>query len=128
MLLLKFSFITNLKHLLFIFILKSNCLLILVQIINKENFGNSTRHTGNGVGASLVAQCKESACQCRICRFNPWVRKVLWRRKWQPSPVFLPGKYRQVHTGRSTVLQRVRHDLVTKQQQHKLTSWFFSTY
>ena len=56
MLLLKFSFITNLKHLLFIFILKSNCLLILVQIINKENFGNSTRHTGNGVGASLVAQ------------------------------------------------------------------------
>ena len=24
--------------------------------------------------------------------FNPWVRKIPWRRKWQPIPVFLPGK------------------------------------
>ena len=24
--------------------------------------------------------------------FNPWVRMVPWRREWQPSPVFLPGK------------------------------------
>ena len=23
---------------------------------------------------------------------NPWIRKIPWRRKWQPSPVFLPGK------------------------------------
>ena len=23
---------------------------------------------------------------------DPWVRKILWRRKWQPTPVFLPGK------------------------------------
>ena len=33
--------------------------------------------------------------QCRRpwkCQFNPWVRKTLWRRKWQPIPVFLPGK------------------------------------
>ena len=35
---------------------------------------------------------KESASQCRRHGFNPWVRKILWRRKWQPSPVFLPGK------------------------------------
>ena len=26
--------------------------------------------------------------------FNPWVRKILWRRNWQPTPVFLPGKSR----------------------------------
>ena len=26
------------------------------------------------------------------CAFNPWVRKIPWRRKWQPTPVFLPGK------------------------------------
>ena len=25
--------------------------------------------------------------------FYPWVRKISWRRKWQPTPVFLPGKY-----------------------------------
>ena len=24
--------------------------------------------------------------------FNPWVRKIPWRRKWQPTPVLLPGK------------------------------------
>ena len=25
-------------------------------------------------------------------RFYPWVRKIFWRRKGQPIPVFLPGK------------------------------------
>ena len=35
---------------------------------------------------------KEPACQCRGCGFDPWVRKIPWRRKWQPTPVFLPGK------------------------------------
>ena len=28
----------------------------------------------------------------RDAGFNPWVRKILWRRKWKPNPVFLPGK------------------------------------
>ena len=38
---------------------------------------------------------KESACQCRRCkrhRFDPWVAKIPWSGKWQPTPVFLPGK------------------------------------
>ena len=35
---------------------------------------------------------KESTCQCRRQGFNLWVRKIPWRRKWQPTPVFLPGK------------------------------------
>ena len=26
-------------------------------------------------------------------RFDPWVRKIPWKRKWQPTPVFLPGKF-----------------------------------
>ena len=26
-------------------------------------------------------------------RFNPWVERIPWRRKWQPTPVFLPGKF-----------------------------------
>jgi len=31
----------------------------------------------------------------KICRrpgFDPWVRKISWRRKWQPTPIFLPGE------------------------------------
>ena len=35
---------------------------------------------------------KEFNCQCRRCGFDPWVGKILWRRKRQPSPVLLPGK------------------------------------
>ena len=87
---------------------------------------------------------KESACQCRRCGFDPWIWKILWRRKWQPAPVFLPGKSHgqrslagwdppffvvfmclpDVHgccPGHGVLqfggLQRVGHDLVTKQQQ-----------
>ena len=25
--------------------------------------------------------------------FSPWVRKIHWRREWQPTPVFLPGEF-----------------------------------
>jgi len=35
---------------------------------------------------------EESACQCRRCGFDPWVRKIPWRRKWQPILVFLLEK------------------------------------
>ena len=46
---------------------------------------------------------KESACQCKRCKglgFNPWVGKISCSRKWQPVPVFLPGKF---HGQRSLV-------------------------
>ena len=36
---------------------------------------------------------KESACQCRRRGFDPWVKKISWSRKWQPTPAFLPGKF-----------------------------------
>ena len=42
------------------------------------------------------ASGKESSCQrtrCKGCRFNPWIGKIPWRRKWQPTPVFLPEKF-----------------------------------
>ena len=31
---------------------------------------------------------KKLACQCRRCGFDPCIKKILWRRKWQPAPVF----------------------------------------
>ena len=43
-------------------------------------------------GLSSGASCKEFTCQCRRLGFDPWVRKIPWRRAWQPTPVFLPGK------------------------------------
>ena len=47
---------------------------------------------------------KEYACQCRRWEFNPWVRKIPWRRIWQPIPVFLPGKSHDRGGWRATVL------------------------
>ena len=35
-----------------------------------------------------VVQC----CQCWTHGFSPWAGKMPWRRKWQPTPVFLPGE------------------------------------
>ena len=39
---------------------------------------------------------KEFACQCRRHKrlvFDPWVGKISWNRKWQSTPVFLPGRF-----------------------------------
>ena len=49
------------------------------------------------------ASGKESTCHNRRPKwhgFNSWIRKILWLRKWQPIPVFLPGKF---HGQRSLV-------------------------
>ena len=43
---------------------------------------------------------KDSACQCRILRFDPWVGKTPWRTGRLPTPVFLPGEF---HGQRSLV-------------------------
>ena len=46
--------------------------------------------TWNGLSSWLGG--KESTCQCRRHGFHLWVRKIPWRRKWQLTPTFLPGK------------------------------------
>ena len=67
------------------------------------------------------ASGKEPTCQCRRHkrgRFDPWVGKIPWRRKWQHTPVFLPGKS---HGQRSLA---VRHNWVNKKWiQWKFVSW-----
>ena len=47
------------------------------------------------IGLSWWLSSEESACQCRKCWFSPWVEKIPWRRKWQSTPVFLPGESRE---------------------------------
>ena len=60
---------------------------------------------------------KESACQCGRCRFKPWVGKTPWRRKWQPTSVFLPGKSQgQSLMGYTPQGHKKIRELVTKQQ------------
>ena len=66
-------------------------------------------------GFSRWHSSKESACQCRRhrrCLFDPWVSNIPWSRKWQPVPVFLPGKSHGHRSLAATVIgsQRVRHN------------------
>ena len=66
------------------------------------------------------ASGKESACECRRCcrrGFDSWVWNILWRRKWQPTLVFLSGKS---HGQRSLVgCSPWRHkDLDTTEHAH----------
>ena len=70
--------------------------------------------------SSNVPRClsgKEPTCQCRRCGFNPWIGKIPWKRKWQPTPVFLPGKsYGQRSLAGSSPWgrKRVWHNLAIK--------------
>ena len=50
----------------------------------------------NGLEKNGWRSGKEPACQRRRCKthgFSSWVGKIPWKRKWQPTPVFLPGKF-----------------------------------
>ena len=60
---------------------------------------------------------------CRRPRFNPWVRKIPWRREWQPTPVVLPGESHGQEPGGLPAMgsQRVGHDWAT----NTFTSLFF---
>ena len=40
-------------------------------------------------------------------KFDPWVRKVPWRRKWQPTSVFLPGKSHGQRSLESSIVREV---------------------
>ena len=40
----------------------------------------------------IKGDSKESCLQCRRPGFDPWVRKIPWRREWKTTPVLLPGK------------------------------------
>ena len=75
------------------------------QVILKQlNSGWQRKHEKTIKLLSLLLQCflynkrfytafQKSAClQSGRPRFDPWVGKILWRRKQQPTPVFLSGK------------------------------------
>ena len=62
---------------------------------------------------------KESTCQAGDTRSIPGSGRFPWRRKWQPTPIFLPGKshgQRSLGGYSPQGPKRVRHDLTTKQQ------------
>ena len=67
------------------------------------------------------ASGEKSTCQCRRCEFDPWVGKIPWRRKLQPTPVFLPGKFHGQRSLQSMGSQRVGHDWPTHTHTYAYT-------
>ena len=86
---------------------------------------NSKSATHSGLPRWLSG--KEHACQCRRHRrhgFNPWIRKIPWRRKWQPTPAFLPGKAHGQEAWRVTVQGVSKSQTWLSTHTHSLT-WVF---
>ena len=67
--------------------------LVLSQIWNPKATSPKLSATTSQIGASRWFSGKEFTCQFRRHRFDSWVGKIPWNRKWQPTPVFLPGKF-----------------------------------
>ena len=68
----------------------------------------------NSVGLPLAHQWRiHLECKrFRRCGFDPWVRQILWRRKWQPTPVFLPE---ESHGQRRGVWEATDHGVAKSQ-------------
>ena len=60
--------------------------------MEKISFERKVMSPGLDKLTSLAQSVKREPAM-RETRFNPWVGKIPWRRKWQPTPVFLPGEF-----------------------------------
>ena len=63
---------------------------------------------------------EESACRCRRHGFNPWVRKIPWRGKWQPTPVCLLGNPLDRGAWQATVHGVTKESDMTKQLNNNI--------
>ena len=75
------------------------------------------------IDASLVALIVKNLPSVQDTGFDPWVRKISWRKKWQPTPVFLPGEFH----GQGNLVGYIVHG-VTKSQTGLTQSTIRSTW
>ena len=71
---------------------------VLKKILRLPDTDTWVTHGISKTSFELFGWCsgKESICQFRRCQrheFDPWIGKIPWSRKWQLTPVFLPGKF-----------------------------------
>ena len=77
--------------------------------------------SGTVVKNPLASSCR----RCKRCRFDPWVGKIPWSRKWQPIPVFLPGKF---HRQRSLAGYSPWGQRESDATEHACTIWIIETW
>ena len=65
-----------------------------------QTFEKGYTQGGSSQVALLVKNPPANAGRRKRCRFDSWVGNIPWRKKWQPTPVFLPGEF---HGQRSLV-------------------------
>ena len=72
--------------------------LLLTGLAKSLSLSLSLSHTHTHTHITGLPRCasgKEPTCKCRRHKrpgFDPWVGKILWRRTWQSTPVYLPGE------------------------------------
>ena len=80
----------------------------------------------------VVKNLPANAGRYKGCEFDPWVGKILWRRKWQPPPVFSPGESHEQGSlaGHSPWVQKSwtrLNDLAHMYPRWLLLSWVFQS-
>ena len=84
----------------------------------QENKMTTPNSAGGFPGGTVGRRCKR-------CGFNPWIRKIPWRRKWQPTAVFLLGKshgQRSLAGSIPWAHKRVGHNLVDQTTTERIYS------
>ena len=98
------------------------------QLISIKKLACSRQWLMAETWAFLVAQ-QQRIClpfrRCRRHRFDPWVGKIPWRRAWQPTLVFLPGKsHRQRNLAGYRLWGQKELDTTEAAQHTQHSTWF----
>ena len=93
--------------------------------MDKEDTCTHTHtHTHTHTRTGIVFIHDRVCMQCRRPGFDLWVGKIAWRRKWQPTPVFLPGESHGQRSLVGYIVHEVAESYMTEQlntQTHTYT-------
>ena len=64
-----------------------------VTRVGHDLMQNHHHYLFRGFPGGAVVKNRPQCRGRRRCGFDPWVRKIPWKKKWQPDLVFLPGKF-----------------------------------
>ena len=98
---------------------------LLLKVVNGHSGPNSLASvTLLFQGFPGGASGKGHTCQfrrCKRCGFDPWVRKIPWRRAWQPIPLLLPVETHGQRSLGNCSSQGHKELDMTKANQHACT-------